>query len=154
MSDLVEMTLKKLTYCPRTYLPILILESVDGSSFMPVLVSYPEWELLTHKDFGNLWYGPALWPLVKGLLVAFQADIREITIEQEETRFAGQIVIDSVYGMRIVNTRAGEAIAVAERCGAPIRMRCDRLLKRGSHPDPQCGEGDPERFGCLAGATK
>lgn len=59
MSGLIEVSLKKLALCPRTSLPILILESLDGARFLPVWVTYPEWAVLAQQPMQEVAQEPA-----------------------------------------------------------------------------------------------
>ncbi len=73
MSGQIEVSLKKLALCPRTSLPILILESLDGARFLPVWVTYPEWAVFAQQPMQEVALEPAFWPIVVGLLRAGKA---------------------------------------------------------------------------------
>ena len=128
MSGLIEVSLKKLALCPRTSLPILILESLDGARFLPVWVTYPEWAVLAQQPMQEVAQEPAFWPIVVGLLRTGEASVRDVSIEREGSRYAAWITIEDVQGERKLKTRAGEAIALAGKANAPIHARVDQLV--------------------------
>lgn len=152
MPEVIDMSLGKLAYCPRTTLPVLILESADGSCFLPVFVSYPEWGLLTHPSAPGPWLEPALWPVVEGFLEAFRAEVREVFVERRDSLFLSRITVGGALGQRVLTTRAGEGIALALRTGAPIRARRDQVLTRGEPPRPGGREEDDSLLQWVSGA--
>ena len=131
MSGQIEVFLKKLSFYPRTSLPILILESLDGARFLPEWVTYPEWTVLAQQPMQEVALEPAFWPIAVGLLRAGAASVRDVSIEREGSRYIAWLTIEDVQGERKLKTRAGEAIAPAGKANAPIRARVDQLVVRG-----------------------
>ena len=147
MLERIEMACKKMGYCSKTALPVLILVSRDQSHFLPVFVSYPEWTLLSGPGHSDWTMDAALWPVVDGLLGALQAKVTEVWVHRDETTFSGHVVIDGFLGERVLDTRAGEAVAVALRTGAPIYVEREQAIERSESVLPSCPAADERCVG-------
>jgi hypothetical protein len=148
MSEWIEMGCKKMGYCSQTALPVLILESRDQCHFLPVFVTYPEWTLLSCPGYPDLTMEAALWPVVDGLLEALESKVTEVRVRREGTTFFGNLVIDGFLGERVLETRAGEAIAVALRTSAPIYVWREQAVERSNAALTSCSAADEQ---CVGG---
>jgi bifunctional DNase/RNase len=139
--DCVDMTVSQLTVDPSTELPILILKDESGAEALPIWIGLPEANAIAAQLDQIAFERPLTHDLVKSILgeIGMKVDSVEVTDVRDHTFYAA---IHLVGGGRTrrrrikVDSRPSDAIALAIRFGAPIRV-ARHVLEQARHVDLQ-----------------
>lgn len=116
----VEVT--AITVCPPYPGYMLILREMEGIRWLPIFIGQPEAQSIAHIQKGGRSVRPFTFDLVHGMLDATGTRIEEVLVTElrDQTFFAEVVLRLSSGGIRQVDARPSDAIAIALRARAPI----------------------------------
>jgi len=154
-----DMTVSRLTTDPLTQLPILILKDASGDEALPIWIGLPEASAIAAELEHIAYERPLTHDLLKIVLgeAGMRVDSVEVTDVKNQTFFAAIYLRKPLSRKRVkIDSRPSDAIALAMRCGAPIRV-ARRVLDRARRIDlrepaeaPDSIEDTPELADILA----
>jgi bifunctional DNase/RNase len=151
------MRVRELTVDPHTRLPLLVLTDETGDQSLPLWIGAPEAHAIQTELSSIELDRPVAHDLLKQILVGVGARVSHVEVDD---------VRDHVYYATIylqrggkaparerilkVDSRPSDAIALALRCRAPIRVRASVLQRaRGEAPPANRSQG-PDTAALLA----
>lgn len=129
-----ELRLLGITYNQiETGVYALILEEVEGSRRIPIVIGYPEAQAIECKLQDVTTPRPLTHDLMAVMLKAFNATLSKITIRRLPSGvFAAYLhLVDDRDKTIILDSRSSDAIALAIRVGAPIYTSSEVLDEAG-----------------------
>jgi len=124
-------------------LPIVLLKEADGDRYLPIWIGAVEATAIAFAQQGIITQRPMTHDLLKEILEALDRPLLGVTISALRD---GIFYADLAFGDGItVSSRSSDAIALAMRTGAVIKVAEDVLAEAGiAIPDEQ--EDEVERF--------
>ncbi len=157
---MIVMHVSGISVDPSAGSAILLLEGDQGES-LAIAIGMAEATSIAKELEGVEFPRPLTHDLMMACLASLQASLLAVEVVdlREDTYFAELVLSDASGTERRVDARPSDAIALAVRADAPIRVR--RKLVRQSEAEPQeipsptdkeswkrlLGEMDPEDFG-------
>lgn len=93
---------------------------------------------------------PLAHDLMRSLLEAVGADVTKVEVSRiEDGTFYGEITLSTPAGMRVVDSRPSDAVALASRIGAPIWVADEVMAEAGmldTFTDPEAATDTAERL--------
>jgi bifunctional DNase/RNase len=131
-ADMVEMTVSQLTVDPFTNLPLLLLKDEESDDSLPIWVGLVEASSIASQLEQISLDRPTTHDLMKNLIgeCGMQVSCIEIHEVRDNTFFA-QVVLRAPRGrtLKRVDARPSDAIALALRAGAPIRVAREVIVQ-------------------------
>jgi len=142
----VEMKIKGLMIDPVSNMPIIILKSDNGEDVLPIWVGIFEANAIAMQMESIISPRPMTHDLLKNVIEGLEARIQgvEITDLRENTFFA-VIRLDLSGRSLEIDSRPSDAMALALRAGAPIRVRRS-VLEKSSSPGDESDSQETERL--------
>ena len=137
--DLVDMHLEDVLRVPVAEPPgersVLLLAEDQGERVLPIWVGQFEADATAILLVGAQTRRPLTFPFAARLLQAVGGALREVRISRlaDETFYA-EVVVETSQGVRTVDARPSDAIALALTTGAPIRAAANVLELAGIPP--------------------
>jgi bifunctional DNase/RNase len=136
---MLEMQVSKLSVDPLTRLPILILKEARGETCLPIWIGLLEASAIASELEQIALERPMTHDLLKSVIAGYggQVDSVEVTDVRDNTYFACiHLSRKGRTGKKTlsVDARPSDAIALALRCGAPIRV-ARQVIERGRKID-------------------
>ena len=132
---------------PASEMPVLILRGRDEPKlYLPIFIGQLEAASIASVIAGVSLPRPMTHDLMIRLLDSLQAEILEVVIArlQENTFYAELRVIDATQELRVIDARPSDSIALAIRCGAPIRVAESVLTEAGGLAEVDATTEDPQ----------
>ncbi len=133
----VDMRVCSLTVDPFTNMPIVILKDPDGRQSLPIWVGIVEASAIATELEGIKLDRPTTHDLIRTLLTVAGLSVDRIEVHDlQEGTFYATIQIRQQNGECIaLDARPSDAIALALRTGAPIRV-AQTVIDKVHHDDP------------------
>lgn len=117
----IEMTIKGLMIDPITNMPIIILRDQDGQRMLPIWVGVFEANAIALQIENVQTPRPMTHDLLKNVIDDLAARVERIVVcELKENTFYATIHLTSPAGVRTIDARPSDAIALALRTRSPI----------------------------------
>jgi len=122
VDDLVPVTVRTLAVDPVSNMPVVILETDDGTSFLPIWIGLFEANSIALHLEGVNMPRPLTHDLLKSLVEALDFTVERVVIHTlEDNVFFAKLTLRGPGDRRVqVDSRPSDALAVALRCGASI----------------------------------
>jgi bifunctional DNase/RNase len=136
-SGTIDMRVAQLTIDPMTRLPLVILKDERGDEALPIWIGLIEANAIATELEQIELERPVAHDLMKDILGAAGLTLESIEVDdvKENTFYASIYLSRGARSRRIkVDSRPSDAIALALRCDAPIRVR-RRVLERARRVD-------------------
>ncbi len=148
---MLEMRVSRLTADPITNMPILVLSDAAGREQMSIWIGLVEASAIASELEKIPLQRPMTHDLMKTLLGACEAKVARVEIRdvRESTFYAAIVVERAGLAPFEVDARPSDAIALALRAGAPIRVarkvieKSRRAARRDEAAEACGGEADP-----------
>src|SRR5579871_1067088 len=128
---MVEIKVSQLTVDPFTNMPLLILADADGREALPIAIGPVEAAAIASELEKIPLERPTAHDLMKTLVKACAAAVLRVEIRDVRgTTFYAAIVLSTAAGEQAIDARPADAIALALRAGAPIRV-AQQVIERG-----------------------
>ncbi len=119
----VTMEVKGLLLDPASETPVLLLQSSDGSLLLPIWIGQVEANSIALALEGIREPRPMTHDLIHGILVELAIELVRIEVwALREGTFIGRLLLRRGEECFEVDSRPSDAIAMAVRTGAPIRV--------------------------------
>ena len=119
----IEMTIKGLMVDPITNMPIIILRDKDGQRVLPIWVGVFEANAIALQIENVTTPRPMTHDLLKNVIADLHGRINKIVVSDlKENTFYALIYVDVAGEMIAVDARPSDAIALALRAKATIRV--------------------------------
>jgi uncharacterized protein len=139
----IEMTVSQLTVDPHTNTPLVILKDATGNESLPLWVGAAEAGAISTALERIAFMRPMTHDLLHSIVGACGATVERVEITGvADGHFTACLRIRQGERKKGIAARASDAIAVALRAGAPIRVsrkvlaQCQRPDLRELHPQP------------------
>ncbi len=138
----VEVT--AITVCPPYQGYMLILREMEGIRWLPIFIGQPEALSITTIQKAVRAQRPLTFDLVQTLLEAVGARVEEVVVTElrDSTFFAEVILRLSSGGVRQVDSRPSDAIALALRTRAPIFISEKVMIEAGQSAELAIEQND------------
>ena len=137
----LEMRVASLTVDPFTNLPMVILKDSEGGQAIPIWIGVAEAAAIATELEGIKLDRPTPHDLVRSLLSVLGARVEWVEIYdlRSGTFYASIIVARPDSPSLVIEARPSDAIAIAMRTGAAIRVAKD-VIDKARHIDLRCQE--------------
>ncbi len=123
MAPMLDMKVRQLTVDPFTNMPLVILSDADGKEAVPIWIGPIEASAIASELEKIPLQRPMTHDLLKTLVLACGSSVARVEIRDVRgTTFYASIVLMTPAGEKAVDARPADAIALALRSGAPIRV--------------------------------
>ena len=128
-NGLVEMEVSKIRIDERRGEQVIVLKEKDGNRLLPIIIGISEVTAIKMKISGIQPPRPLTHDLLKNTIAQLGAKLQRIVISRLEfNTFFAKLVLESTDGgLREVDARPSDCIAVALRADAPIFVHEDVL---------------------------
>ena len=117
----IEMTIKGLMIDPITNMPIIVLRDDDGQRVLPIWVGVFEANAIALQIENVQTPRPMTHDLLKTVIDDLQGRVERVVVcELKENTFYARIYIHAAQGLRVIDARPSDAIALALRTRAKI----------------------------------
>jgi uncharacterized protein len=117
----IEMTIKGLMIDPITNMPIIVLRDDDGQRVLPIWVGVFEANAIALQIENVQTPRPMTHDLLKTVIDDLQGRVERVVVcELKENTFYAHIYIHTAQGLRVIDARPSDAIALALRTRAKI----------------------------------
>jgi len=142
-----EMVIKGLMVDPVTNMPIVILRDKNGERVLPIWVGVFEANAIALQLEGVETPRPMTHDLLRGVIGALGAQVEAIVVHSlVENTFHAKVLLRSAQGGLVeVDARPSDAIALALRCHAPIRV-AESVFREAHALDFREGEDQEARL--------
>jgi bifunctional DNase/RNase len=111
---------------------IVLQETVGERRYLPIWVDNPEGIAVALRLNEVAVPRPQTHDLMASLLAAADTRVREVVVERlQDDVFYASVAIDGPAGATVVDARPSDAVALAVRVGAPIKVRPEVLARAG-----------------------
>lgn len=118
----------------------VILQQSGGTRRIPIIIGFPEAQAIECKLQEVVTPRPLTHDLMVNVWSSFGISLREVNIyKMNNGVFAAELVLSDGEGVRIVDSRSSDAIALAIRVGAPIYTTSEVLEEAGFEPGERSG---------------
>jgi hypothetical protein len=141
----VEMRIQGLLSDPITKMPIVLLRDPATDEKLPIWVGIFEANAIALELEKVRPPRPMTHDLMRDLMRELGAQLRRVVItDLQENTFYALLEIEAAGGLRTVDARPSDAIALALRCEAPIFAH-RRVIEEAQNIDLTRGQEDAER---------
>jgi uncharacterized protein len=129
----VEVAVESVRHNRQANRRVIVLQERDGARrYLPIWVDNPEGIAVALRLNEVAIPRPQTHDLMASLLAAAGARVREVVVERlQDDVFHASVSIEGPAGATVVDARPSDAVALAVRVGAPIRVRSDVLARAG-----------------------
>lgn len=114
----------------------VILEEVDGTRKIPIIIGFPEAQSIECKLQEIVTPRPLTHDLMANMMKTFGVTLQEVQIHKLPSGvFAAELILSGPDGIKIIDSRSSDAIALAIRVGTPIYTSADILNEVGIDSD-------------------
>src|SRR3954452_21746256 len=118
---MVEMTIYGVSFDLVGKQPIVLLETAEGSKFLPIWIGHPEAAAILMKLQGASAPRPLTHDLLVNILGELEVEVLRVTVtELHENTFYASITIQHDGRKLEIDSRSSDANAIAVRAQAPI----------------------------------
>jgi bifunctional DNase/RNase len=144
----VDFSVRGLTLDPNTNMPILLLQDHGGRLVLPIWIGAFEAGAIAAELEGHRWPRPMTHDLLKATIEGLGARVVRIDVTHlQEGTFFATLVLEREDGTELrLDCRPSDAVALAVRAAAPIRVAGPVL--KAAHPLPteeQTEHAEPAR---------
>jgi bifunctional DNase/RNase len=119
--DVQEMVIYGVSFDVIGKQPIVLLKTVEGNKFLPIWIGHPEAAAILIKLQGTQLPRPMTHDLLMNVIGRFNAEVARITVtELKDSTFYATLTLATDGAEIDVDSRAGDALALAVRTDAPI----------------------------------
>ncbi len=141
------MTVRGLTLDPVTNAPIVILKTEGGARLLPIWIGLFEANAIALVLESIATARPMTHDLLKNMIDLLDARMQRAVVDKLlENTFHASIYLEAAGGVRRLDARPSDAIALALRAGAPIYVTGDVLSRSRSIEVEEEGIGDAEQW--------
>lgn len=116
----------------------VILQEAEGPRRVPIIIGYPEAQAIECRLMGIDPPRPLTHDLMAGVMKSYDIELREVTIKRLPTGvFTADLLLMGHDGVRMVDSRSSDAIALAIRMDAPIYTSREVMDMAGIEPQKQ-----------------
>lgn len=118
---MVKMKVKIVGMDQNTMIPVVVITDAEEKGFIPILIGHAEAAAILSELEGTRPQRPMTHDLMKSLIEALNAKVDRVVIcdLKEETYFA-RIIVKTADGVKELDARPSDAIALALRTGADV----------------------------------
>ncbi len=143
----LEVEIRGLILDPVSNTPIVILKKPDENLFLPIWIGVFEANAIALQLEGVATPRPMTHDLLRAVITAMGGRVEAVTVHSlVESTFHAHIALRTPDGQfREVDARPSDAIALALRCGAPIRVAAE-VFREAHALDLREGEDNEARL--------
>jgi bifunctional DNase/RNase len=117
----IEMAVKGYFPDPITNMPIILLREKDGQRVLPIWVGFFEANAIHLQMEGIQTPRPMTHDLLKAVIEELGAHVQRVVVcDLKDNTFYATVHVESPAGLRVIDARPSDAIALALRSGARI----------------------------------
>lgn len=118
---MVEVKVWSLALDEKNQLPVVVLQSLDGTKRLPIWIGPPEASAIAMEIAGKKFQRPLTHDLLVSILAGLGAKVRRVEItDLRETTFYAKIYLEAGGELITVDARPSDSLAVALKCKARI----------------------------------